>query len=149
MPAGNRQSPMRPSHSAGPSSPGARVSSPKAGFCLTQVVPFNTGRTEGPRAMGASPACSPSRWPGPFLGCMFSSSPLACWEQPGGLETSSKRVPGELLTTSLKRNKLVCALSKASVSTAVLVRVGWTVCLFCFVLFDFMWDLLNCFHVEV
>lgn len=128
---------------------GARVSSPKAGFCLTQVVPFNTGGTEGPRAMGASPACSPSRWPGPFLGCMFSSSPLACWEQPGGLETSSKRVPGELLTASLKRNKLVCALSKASVSTAVLVRVGWRVCLFCFVLFDFTWDLLNCFHVEV
>ena len=128
---------------------GAPVSSPKADFCLTQVVPFNTGGTKGPRAMGGSPACSPSRRPGPFRGCMFSPSAPACWGQPGGLETSSKRVPGTLLTASLKRNKLVWALSKASVSTAVLVGVGWRVCLFCFVLFDFTWDLLNCFHVEV
>ena len=67
---------------------------------------------------------------------MFSPSPSVCRGQPGALETSSKRVPGELLTASLKRNKLVCALGKASVSTAVLARVGWRVCfaLFCLTL---------------
>ena len=128
---------------------GAQVSNPEADFCLTQVVAFNTDRrTDGPQARGGLPCLLPisarpcglsaqAHW---SLQRPAQSHPPAPARtaQPGGLGTSSKVVPGEPLKAFLKKGSLTCAWNKASVSTAAMVRLGWRVCLFCFVLFDFI-----------